>query len=192
MYSPLGDGSTDVSTVEQEVVGGRLSWNGKARNEFIGMEDLDLADSRDGESPGAQCLAAAYDRQFTDLVTGEEAAPPGWSETDDAALFPHLVDHPKPVADPDGKASNKWLGNGVAGSLDGASVNTGADNGVVSFWTLVAPWLLLVHGLAHVLEIACSDSFKLIPYFMEVFDVKLRALLRLTTNLARNNGMLSG
>ena len=64
VYSPLGDGSTDVSTTEQECVGLRISWGGLPRNEFIGLEALDLKDGRDGKSPDAQCLSKCYDRQM--------------------------------------------------------------------------------------------------------------------------------
>ena len=77
VYSPLGDGSTDVSTTEQECVGLRISWGGLPRNEFIGLEALDLKDGRDGTSPDAQCLSKCYDRQMTGLLdpNGLEVGP---------------------------------------------------------------------------------------------------------------------
>ena len=146
VYSPLGDGSTDISTTEQECVGLRICWGGLPRNEFPGLEALDLKDGRDGKSPDAQCLSKCYDRQMGDLLHGEEIGPIGASRD---AVQP--TDH--------------WLGRAVSCSFDGASVNTGELTSLKSIWMLVAPWLLLVHGIAHVVELACSAAYDSIAFF---------------------------
>ena len=77
MYSPLGDGSTDISTIEQECVGLRTGWGGVPRNEFLRLEALDLADGRHGKSTDAQCLSKCYDRQMRDRLDGTEVPPKG-------------------------------------------------------------------------------------------------------------------
>ena len=156
VYSPLGDGSTDISTTEQECVGMRICWGGVSRNEFVGLEALDLKDGRDGKSPDAQCLSKCYDRQFGDLLDAgsPEIGPEGATVP---AVAP--VDH--------------WLHRSVSCSFDGASVNTGELTGVISLWTLIAPWILLVHGIAHVVELACSAAYDSIPYFLSTVNKTL-------------------
>jgi hypothetical protein len=69
LFSVIGDGSNDVSDVEQESIGVRYTWRGIPRNEFVGMVPLDLSKSRDGQSPDAQCLEEAYDRKFKEVFT---------------------------------------------------------------------------------------------------------------------------
>jgi hypothetical protein len=156
VYSPLGDGPTDISTVEQECVGLRTGWGGVPRNEFLGLEALDLADGRDGKSPDAQCLSKCYDRQMRDLLDGAEVPPKG-----EAAGVP-----PVPP-------TKHWLNRSVSCSFDGASVNTGEITGLISIWTVLAPWLLLVHGIAHVVELACSAAYDSIAFFVDVINPTL-------------------
>ena len=158
VYSPLGDGSTDISTTEQECVGLRISWGGLPRNEFIGIEALDLKDGRDGKSPDAQCLSKCYDRQMEDLLDPElpEIGP------EDAELGPVA-----PVG--------HWLHRTVGCSFDGASVNTGEITGLYSLWKVIAPWILLVHGIAHVVELACSAAYDSIKYFVDIVNPTLEA-----------------
>ena len=157
VYSPLGDGSTDVSTTEQECVGLRISWGGLPRNEFIGLEALDLKDGRDGKSPDAQCLSKCYDRQMTDLLdpNGLEVGPKVAGAAAEEGV-------PEATVAPPG---DHWLDRAVSCSFDGASVNTGELTGLISIWRLLAPWLLLVHGIAHVVELACSAAYDSISYF---------------------------
>ena len=162
VYSPLGDGSTDVSTTEQECVGLRISWGGLPRNEFIGLEALDLKDGRDGKSPDAQCLSKCYDRQMTDLLdpNGLEVGPKvAGAEAEEGV--------PEATVAPPG---DHWLDRAVSCSFDGASVNTGELTGLISIWRLLAPWLLLVHGIAHVVELACSAAYDSISYFVDVVN----------------------
>ena len=68
-FSALGDGGTDITTEELEMIGARIVWKGKPRNEFISAAVMDLKLSRDGESPDAQCLKAAYHKVFVEMFT---------------------------------------------------------------------------------------------------------------------------
>ena len=70
VFSPIGDGSTDISNKEQETVGARYVWCGLPRNEFVELAELDLTQSRDGEPPDAQCLASLYDNVCGKIFTG--------------------------------------------------------------------------------------------------------------------------
>ena len=70
VISVVGDGSTDISDVEQEVIGTRYTWGGAGRNEFVALAELDLTKSRDGQSPDSQCLEECYDRVMNKLLHG--------------------------------------------------------------------------------------------------------------------------
>ena len=69
-FSCVGDGSTDVSTKEEDVIGSRYTWKGIPRNEFVGIFELDLEKSKDRKSPDAMCLEGSYDRAFNSVFHG--------------------------------------------------------------------------------------------------------------------------
>lgn len=55
----------------------------------------------------------------------------------------------------------------VASAADGAAVNFGEINGVLTKLKHSAPWMIKVHCIAHRLELALKDAFK-DTYFTKV------------------------
>ena len=158
MFSAIGDGSTDISDKEAEVVGVWYVWQGKPRNEFVELVELDLAKSRDKKSPDAQCLEAAYDTAYGKVFIGTTWIP----KLDEMRNNKGLVD---------------WIRRCFTCSLDGASVNTGAKGGLVGLWHKRAAWIVLTHGLAHVVELKAKAAFQAVPYFADVVDANCRGVV---------------
>ena len=75
VISTMGDGATDIADKEQEVIGIRYAWAGRPRAEFLELATLDLAESRDGESPDALCLSCTYDRSLNNCFTATTGDP---------------------------------------------------------------------------------------------------------------------
>ena len=125
------------------------------KHEKMHLIELDITKGRDGESPDAQCLAAAYDQVF-DVV------------------FQKTTGDTKCDAARDAKGPDDWIQKMIACSFDGASVNTGTQNGLISFWMVRAVWVLMFHAVAHVVELIAKDAWKAVPYYAEVLDAICR------------------
>ena len=157
-FSFIGDGSTDVSTKEEEAIGVRYTWKGKARNEFVGLFELDLTKSKDKKSPDALCLEEVHDRAFNLVFQGK----PCNRKLDEAR-------------DKDGPV--EWIERCATCSLDGASVNTGVISGLIARLKLRAAWLYLTHALAHVVELKADAAFNAVEYFKETVDTTCRGVV---------------
>ena len=160
VFGALGDGGTDISTQEYEFIGGRISWEGAPRNEFIKVAEMDLTKSRDGESPDAQCLEASYDVTMTELYSGT---------TGDAECDKFIAGFKIQPKD--------WMHRMVCASLDGASVNSGHKNGLIALWKAKCDWVYLIHAVAHVLELKAANAMSVVPYYEEDVDNICRSVV---------------
>ena len=153
VFSAIGDGGTDISTNEQEMIGARLFWQGLPKTEFVKAANLDLSKSKDGESPDAQCLEAAYDIAFEEIFSGST----GMHRSAYSVGVQRLCGARDAELDKYRESfkiqPQNWIYRLVATSLDGASVNIGHLNGLTAKWQLRAPWVVVVHAVAHVIEI---------------------------------------
>jgi len=137
----IGDGSTDISDHEHEAIGiSLLSDEDLPILEFYKLQPLDLADGKDGCSPDAQCLEAAYRKAFED--EDRELVLPGHS----------------------------WTERCCGMSLDGASVNLGEKSGLKARLLETAQWIVFTHAVAHNVELACNEAYGSVAYFRSEFD----------------------
>ena len=67
-----------------------------------------------------------------------------------------------------------WLHKDVSCSFDGASVNTGESNEMISLFQDIAPWILLIHAIAHGVELAADAGFNAVPYFKDSLEPTMR------------------
>jgi hypothetical protein len=65
----------------------------------------------------------------------------------------------------------------VSTSLDGASVNTGHKTGLIALWNAAAPWILLTHAVAHVVELIMTRCIKSVEYFAGSLDKTCRGVV---------------
>jgi hypothetical protein len=143
-FGALGDGSTDNATLEQEAVVTRfIGGDGWPFNSFHDLAELDLADSYDGRSPDAKCIASCYAKSFDQLNAHE------------GFLF-----------------MSDWKAALVGLSFDGASVMLGAKNGaakkLVDMTMPADPMhVVTVHGVAHVEQLANAEAFGDCEYYDE-------------------------
>jgi hypothetical protein len=61
-----------------------------------------------------------------------------------------------------------WLSNVVCANFDGASVMIGEINGVAGRLKRHVPHIVVLHCVAHKLELAVFDTVKRVPYLAEV------------------------
>lgn len=64
----------------------------------------------------------------------------------------------------------------VCANFDGASVMQGHKNGVVSFISSEAPWIVPVHCVAHKLELAALDAVNNFPYLKNKFESTVKGI----------------
>lgn len=135
-----GDGSTDRSLAEQEAVVLRfLGPDGRPVNTFFDLAELDLAESHDGRSPDAQCIAACYASSLSQL------------NSFNGFLF-----------------NSDWKDATVGMSFDGASVMLGTQNGAAAkLREQINGYVSVIHAVAHVEQLAMSDAFKEVDFFEE-------------------------
>ena len=135
-----GDGSTDRSLAEQEAVVLRfLGPDGRPVNTFFDLAELDLAESHDGRSPDAQCIAACYASSLSQLNSFK------------GFLF-----------------NSDWKDATVGMSFDGASVMLGTQNGAATkLREQINGYVSVIHAVAHVEQLAMSDAFKEVDFFEE-------------------------
>lgn len=77
----------------------------------------------------------------------------------------------------------------VALSCDGASVNTGQKGGVGARLK-TEPDLIVLHRMAHRLELSIKDVLKKVPLYRKVVDTLLKGLFYFYHNSPLNNAML--
>lgn len=78
----------------------------------------------------------------------------------------------------------------VALSCDGASVNTGNKGGVGALLKNQQPDIIVIHCMAHRLELSLKDVLKKIPLYQKVVGTLLKGLFYFYHNSALNMAML--
>jgi hypothetical protein len=66
----------------------------------------------------------------------------------------------------------------IGGNFDGASVMMGARNGVKAKLAADYPWVVVIHCIAHKLELGVLDAVKEVPYLKE-FEAHLKEVIKL-------------
>ena len=105
-----------------------------------------MQDSKDGKSPDAQCITAAFKRHL-DLFD------------DRLGKWLH---------------GGSWKYSLVNSSLDGASVNLGCFNGVGKLLGDAVPMQVTLHAAAHVLQLCVGDVFENCKYYLIFIDLVVR------------------
>lgn len=128
--SIMSDGSTDVSTIENEICYVHFAVRGRTQCLFLGLIPCEVADAK-----------GIFDALLRSLK------------------FDRL--------------SQEEILKKVVGFIgDGASVNTGHVNGVISlFRQNVSPAIVMVKCMSHRLELAFKDALKTAPLFKKVYDL---------------------
>jgi hypothetical protein len=78
----------------------------------------------------------------------------------------------------------------VALSCDGASVNTGQKSGVGALLQKWQPDLIVLHCMAHRLELSVKDVMKKVPLYQRVVGTLLKGLFYFYHNSSLNTSML--
>lgn len=120
-----------------------LGPGGEPEVRLLDLAELHLPDSKDGKSPDAQCIRAAFKRHL-DLL--------------DERLGKWLH-------------RGSWKHSLVNSSLDGASVNLGCFNGVGKLLGDSVPMQVTLHAAAHVLQLCVGDVFENCEYYLIFIDL---------------------
>jgi hypothetical protein len=181
-YSILGDGSTDRSMVENEIIYvkylrgvtltssthalGHVSWHWSIHpneilclaTELLGLEPIDRQKSRDGLSFDSDAVKACYDtlceKRIGEIYKG-------------TTKRQHLV----------------------SASFDGASVIMGANNSVQSRYKEEVPAIIVIHAVAHALELSFADACLTVEYLDEG-ELVLRETYNFYNTSAKRLGQL--
>ena len=171
VHSMMGDGSTNVAMRELEATAvrapyslhsatGDIDWTQglkgvRVRNQYFGIHPVDVTQSRDGKSFDSAALLHCYNSTMVNRglsrwvprvqLLGSEPEPQ--QEIDCKAFYPAML---------------------ISTSFDGASVNMGHKAGLGKLMKDQCQHLVVVHAVAHVLELGVKDASEGIP---EIDDV---------------------
>jgi hypothetical protein len=180
-HSEMGDGSTDMTHTEMEIIHTRLVTStregtdfkktlrgARVVNEFMNLRPVEVVYSKDGISFDAAAILMQYDAEFLErglmrvvnMLAGNLP-----DQINSGILY---------GPDPD----QVYPSRQVSVSGDGASVNHGKYNGMLTMMARRIVWLLVTKAIAHKIELAVGDALLVIDQVKKNMAVDQRCYVK--------------